>query len=470
MLMRAKWAVAVSALPLVAGCAQWNTAYRQRTIPADKPGAITVDAKQRSVFINPVAQTTTMTTTTMANEAGLSSRSLAWVNVPIGTSPVNGSSTTTVNHERNLRLCAEPAPDVFAAIAASGSALINVDVKTQSGGLNLAGAFSETAATIERTQTVNLLRESFYRTCERYLSGAITKESFIIQAGRDARAMVAVLAIEQLTGALRRPSTIISGPATAAQANAMSEVVKLYTRAYQEKEDIRGALEGLQDKAKKSCGATPPESSCDADKAAVTAKQAKLKEAEGRVSELRSAMDAAAGNNAGATTVAGATLPGGTGESTGGGGNNSNNVAAIATNVENIVKEITEQDEMRLLCIELIARNGIYNDPDLKRLCFTLLQGAVNLSLARVEAQTTALYDKIINLDQNTKKLANYLSNNQVFVAKWNALVESSETSKNNPQWDLKAKPNASLNEIINKFRTVPDETAREEILKGIPK
>lgn len=60
-------------------------------------------------------------------------------------------------------------------------------------------AIAEAASTTERIQTINLLRESMYRTCERYLSGAINHESFVVQAGRDWRAMLAILAIEQLT-------------------------------------------------------------------------------------------------------------------------------------------------------------------------------------------------------------------------------------------------------------------------------
>ena len=91
----------------------------------------------------------------------------------------------------------------------------------------LAAAIAQSGATIERTQTVNLLRESLYRTCERYLSGAISKPTLIVQAARDQRAMVTVLAIEQLTRAIRPAATIISaGPTSATVPNtALVELV-----------------------------------------------------------------------------------------------------------------------------------------------------------------------------------------------------------------------------------------------------
>ena len=76
----------------------------------------------------------------------------------------------------------------------------------------LRGALSiaQTAATIERTQTINLLRESLFRTCERYLSGGMGPAALAIQAGRDLRAIIAVLAIGNSRATTRPPSTVIS--------------------------------------------------------------------------------------------------------------------------------------------------------------------------------------------------------------------------------------------------------------------
>lgn len=124
-----------------------------------------------------------------------------------------------------LRVCAEAAPDVFSALSSSltgGFDFTGANQKAEA-----AAAIAESAATIERTQTVNLLRESFYRTCERWLSGAIESDEFHILAARDHRSMVAVLAIEQLTGVVKAQSTIISGPAARAISAQNEQLVSL---------------------------------------------------------------------------------------------------------------------------------------------------------------------------------------------------------------------------------------------------
>lgn len=168
--MRAYLLTPVIAGLLLSGCAEWDSIYRKGRLPnATEGGVYTVDAKQRHLVVVPD------------------------------------------NDDRpQWRVCAEAAPDVFSAFASSFGAQGNKD------GGQLSLAVAETAATIERTQTINMLRESFYRTCERYASGAINRPQFIIQAARDQRAMVTILAVEQLTGALRPRSTIIAPGGTAA--------------------------------------------------------------------------------------------------------------------------------------------------------------------------------------------------------------------------------------------------------------
>lgn len=198
--------VLLSVAVLLSGCAELNSIYRVRNIDnADARRAqariVTVDAKQRHLLISPEL--------TIANN---SPEFVRW------------------------RMCAEAAPDVFSAYAASLAA------KGDKSGGQLSFGGSETAATIERTQTVNLLRESMYRTCERFLSGALSKEQFIVQAARDQRSMVAVLAVEQLTGAIRAKPTIISGPATSASIIDGDKVAELVTQYTQEKKTAVEAL------------------------------------------------------------------------------------------------------------------------------------------------------------------------------------------------------------------------------------
>jgi hypothetical protein len=179
--------VVTSAL-LLSGCAESQSIYHKRGLSTARPTSITVDADQRSTWIVPGIETVT----------------------------AQGGGKTIVT--RDWRICSEAAPDVFSANSASGSGAFSLaglgKGGSPEGSAQGALAVAEVAASIERTQTINLLRESMYRTCERYLSGAIDRPTFVVQAARDQRTMVAVLAIEQLTRTARGPSTIIVPPKT----------------------------------------------------------------------------------------------------------------------------------------------------------------------------------------------------------------------------------------------------------------
>ena len=125
------------------------------------------------------------------------------------------------------RYCSEPAPDVFSVLATSVAAELSGTKTAEQKQLaaKMAIAMAESGATIERTQTINLLRLSMYSTCERYLNGALTQNEFVIQAARDQRAMVAILAIEQLTGTVRPPSTILNANASGFSSSKPEEVI-----------------------------------------------------------------------------------------------------------------------------------------------------------------------------------------------------------------------------------------------------
>ncbi len=124
-----------------------------------------------------------------------------------------------------VRACAEPAPETFAAYSSSFLGILGLapEKREAQGSLST----GETVASLERTQTVNLLREMLYRTCERWLSGALDQAQFVTLGARDHRSMVAVLAIESLTGVVKPPSTIISGPAVSASISQSKELLSL---------------------------------------------------------------------------------------------------------------------------------------------------------------------------------------------------------------------------------------------------
>ncbi|HBH88281.1 MAG TPA: hypothetical protein DDZ43_11810 [Hyphomonadaceae bacterium] len=169
-----------AAMTALAGCANLNSINHRFDIPNDSPHAITVDARQRGIISNNVRIT-------------------------------QGTGDNAREVER-LTICAEQYPDVYTVLggALGGSfSLIPADPSPQlQAAVN--GAFNETGSGIQRTQTVNILREMMFRTCERFMNGGIDRAELSVQAARDVRAMVSILAIEQLTGLLTPDPTVIS--------------------------------------------------------------------------------------------------------------------------------------------------------------------------------------------------------------------------------------------------------------------
>ncbi len=158
-----------------------STIHKVNTLPSDKAVTISVDARQRFLLISEATK----------RSSGASYK----------------------------KYCAEPSPDVFSVIGQAASANGSFGKSGSPASVNAAvqAAFSssEVGSTIPRTQTINMLREMMYRTCERYLSGALSETEFPIQAARDQRIMVSLLAIEQLTGVVTPKSVAIQASGNA---------------------------------------------------------------------------------------------------------------------------------------------------------------------------------------------------------------------------------------------------------------
>lgn len=97
-------------------------------------------------------------------------------------------------------VCAEPSPDALSAAAASGG----FGVSDPSGvDASLSSALSETAASIGlRTQSIQLMRDALYRVCELYYGRALNDVQVMMLHQKYQDVMVALLAVEQLTGAV----------------------------------------------------------------------------------------------------------------------------------------------------------------------------------------------------------------------------------------------------------------------------
>ena len=121
-----------------------------------------------------------------------------------------------------VRVCAEPSPDGMTTVAASlaGNASTPESVNAEiAATLNESGAFVGL-----RTQSIQLLRDAMYRSCEAYLSGGIDSEQYALLLRRHQRYMLALLSIESLTGTVRAATVTISTESLATAARSIQDL------------------------------------------------------------------------------------------------------------------------------------------------------------------------------------------------------------------------------------------------------
>lgn len=123
--------------------------------------------------------------------------------------------------------CAEPSPDALSAIAAT----LGLDVALSKGDkAALTSSLSEGAANIGvRTAALQVLRDITYRDCEAYANGGVTPFGLETLQRRFQSSMVSILAVEQLTGAVRAPNLVLLGNTTPADGAAIVKLAENVT-------------------------------------------------------------------------------------------------------------------------------------------------------------------------------------------------------------------------------------------------
>lgn len=338
--------------------------------------------------------------------------------------------------------CAEPSPDVFAVIAQSlstgGTFGKSANPASMQAALNIAFGSAEQGSTIPRTQTVNMLRDLMYRTCERALNHDIGDLEMPIQAVRDQRLMVSVLAIEQLTGAVTAKPVSIGATGAASQSSgeaivrlddarkemeassaavtkAQTDYNNLNEKVAADSEDrvcdviAKAVKEGkeLTDEQKKK---QPPCSNATTALAAAKTRQARAQQHE---TDLRQMATTLGGSVTTATTVQ---APGGIDRAI------SSDVAEVAKVVSEIVgRNFSDSSEFLLFCMKSV-------DPSLsaaekaralvfKEECTHFLQASF---IAKTQEKTTlAANSKLEEATINEQVLA---KNNEVFNQYWPSL------------------------------------------------
>lgn len=139
---------------------------------------------------------------------------------------VSGVDTLSVDAKQRMMLvgarqaghgervvCTEPMPDALVAKAAALRADVNITGATgeASGGGGLGAASSESAASLSfRNQTVQMLRDGYFRLCEAYLNGAINKRLYRHMIANADTFMAVVAALEVLGSQPVAPAVAIS--------------------------------------------------------------------------------------------------------------------------------------------------------------------------------------------------------------------------------------------------------------------
>lgn len=183
---------------IVSGCANWTHYTKSKPLvrEGNTASALVMDAKQRVII------------SANQTEDADSISSATSVSNSKGSAYSNTASSTQTIPSSILRVCAEPSPDALSALSASQSGSFG------DGKVNIAAALAlaESAGSIGlRTQTIQLMRDAMYRLCEGYLSGSLSNTAFETLHRRFQTSMVAILAIEQLTGVVRGPSVALGG-------------------------------------------------------------------------------------------------------------------------------------------------------------------------------------------------------------------------------------------------------------------
>lgn len=154
----------------------------------------------------------------------------------------------------SVAVCAEPSPDALqsTALALGGEASAEaVDALLKASFLR-----SETQEYVGlRTQTIQLLRDAYFRLCEAFLNDGIDAVAYDVLQRRFQNQIVALLAVEQLTGAVTAGRRSVSGtPAArlARIAGALEESETALRDLGQKKKQAEALVEELKAKSRDS--------------------------------------------------------------------------------------------------------------------------------------------------------------------------------------------------------------------------
>lgn len=160
--------------------------------------------------------------------------------------------------DKEIVICAEPSPDAISALSSSLNTSGSFSLSDPSGkeiaaALAIALAQTEAAGYVGlRTQTIQLLRDGMYRLCEGYANAALTRHDYTRLQRRYQNTMLALLAIEQLTGAVATRQVTLDPKAAAVAGETLQTLQKELVEAMKTKVDKDQALADAKAAAEKA--------------------------------------------------------------------------------------------------------------------------------------------------------------------------------------------------------------------------
>ncbi|MRD48228.1 hypothetical protein GHT07_13140 [Caenimonas koreensis DSM 17982] len=172
----------------LSGCANVNSIYRPLGL-GDGGSAVAVDAKQRAIFAS------------NRKDAAQTAKGLEYIETRV--------------------TCPEPSPDALSAYSASGGLTALIEsasgAPSQASRAQAAFAAGEASASIGlRTQSIQLLRDGLFSNCLAYMNSAVSGEQFYELQRRSQNFTLGLLAIEQLTGAVKADQAALGTNSSAA--------------------------------------------------------------------------------------------------------------------------------------------------------------------------------------------------------------------------------------------------------------
>lgn len=262
------------------------------------------------------------------------------------------SINKTYGNKSWTAFCAEPSPDALSALASSFGLDASIGAAAVSKALGVSTNNLDSTASIGlRTQTIQLLRDAMYRLCEGYASGALDDTGFTRLQRRYQHVMLALLAIEQLTGPVIAQQVALSGSSGASLGKGFAELSKALAAGAADRAEAKLALDEAiaSDKAAEDAAGTDASKKkaepSDATKAALKKFEASKIFYASLEASLKDAQRIMQTASSSATSIAPASNVNGTGTST---------IIAVASIIKEIVTTTIGHDYTKDLCADLL--------------------------------------------------------------------------------------------------------------------